>query len=357
MKKNTFIIAEAGVNHNGDVNLAHQLIDVAKDAKADAVKFQTFRADELVTPDAQKASYQKQNTDGNTTQLSMLQKLQLTEDAHLELQQHCNEIGIDFLSTPFDLISLAFLVEELEMQKIKISSGDITNGPLLHACAQLSSEIILSTGMSTVDEIQDALAVLAHGYSSQQEPCKNAFVEAFSSEAGRDSLQQYVTLLHCTSQYPAPHNELNLNAIPYMQETFGLPVGYSDHSEGIVASISAVAIGAEIIEKHFTLDKNMDGPDHKASLMPEELQELVSSIRTVDVAMGKLEKTVQPSELETRKHVRKSIVASREIGVGEAITEDNITLKRPATGKSPMEYWEVVGEISEHKVHKDEHIF
>ena len=356
MKKNTFIIAEAGVNHNGDVNIAHQLIDVAKDAKADAVKFQTFRADELVTPYAQKSNYQKQNTKSNTSQLSMLQKLQLTEDAHRELQQHCNEIGIEFLSTPFDLMSLAFLVEELGMQKIKISSGDVTNGPLLHACAQLGSEIILSTGMSTVDEIQDALSVLAHGYSSRQEPCKNAFVEAFSSESGRDSLQQYVTLLHCTSQYPAPYNELNLNAIPYMQETFGLPVGYSDHSKGIVASVAAVAIGAEIIEKHFTLDKDMDGPDHKASLMPEELQELVSSIRTVDVAMGKLEKTVQPSELETRKHARKSIVASRNIGAGETITKENTALKRPATGKSPMEYWEVVGVTSNQEIKENAHI-
>lgn len=353
---NTFVIAEAGVNHNGDVNIAHQLIDVAKDAKADAVKFQTFRADELVTPYAQKANYQKQNTKSNTSQLSMLQKLQLTEDAHRELQQHCNEIGIEFLSTPFDLMSLAFLVEELGMQKIKISSGDVTNGPLLHACAQLGSEIILSTGMSTVDEIQDALAVLAHGYSSRQEPCKNAFVEAFSSEAGRDSLQQYVTLLHCTSQYPAPYNELNLNAIPYMQETFGLPVGYSDHSKGVVASIAAVAVGAEVIEKHFTLDKDMDGPDHKASLVPEELKELVSSIRTVDVAMGNLEKTVQASELESRQHARKSLVATRDIQKGEKISAESVSVKRPRVGRSPMEYWEIIGELSKQKVHKDEHI-
>lgn len=356
MKKNTFIIAEAGVNHNGDVNLAHRLIDVAKDANADAVKFQTFLAEELVTPYAQKANYQKQNTAGNTSQLSMLQKLQLSQEAHCELQQHCNDIGIKFLSTPFDLLSLKFLVEELEIQTIKISSGDITNGPLLHACARAGCEIILSTGMSTMEEIQEALAVLAHGYSCLQLPRKSAFDEALSSAAGQESLQQNVTLLHCTSQYPAPVNELNLNAIPFMKQAFGLPTGYSDHSEGIIASIAAVAIGASVIEKHFTLDKNMEGPDHSSSLTPEELQELVSSVRATELAMGNVEKKVQASEFETMQHVRKSIVAARDIEQGEEISAESIAFKRPGTGRSPMDYWEVIGELSKKKVHQDEHI-
>jgi N-acetylneuraminate synthase len=354
MKKSTFIIAEAGVNHNGDVNLAHRLIDVAKDANADAVKFQTFLAEEIATPHAQKANYQKQNTAGNTSQLSMLQKLQLSQEAHFELQQHCNDIGIEFLSTPFDLLSLKFLVEELGIQTIKISSGDITNGPLLHTCARAGGEIILSTGMSTMEEIQEALAVLAHGYSCQQLPCKRAFDEALSTAEGQESLQRNVTLLHCTSQYPAPVNELNLNAIPFMKQAFGLPTGYSDHSEGIVASIAAVAIGADLIEKHITLDKNMVGPDHKASLNPGELSALVTSVRIVERSMGEPQKTLQSSERETMELVRKSIVAARDIHKGEIFSLDNLTFKRPCSGESPMSYWEFLGEPSGSDYNKDD---
>ena len=356
MQKKTLIIAEVGVNHNGDPELAKELIEVARNAGADVVKFQTFNALDLVTHNAQKTEYQKNNTGDIGSQLEMLQELQLSEESHRALQNHCNDIGIEFLSTPFDNQSLYFLVDDLKLKTLKISSGDLTNGPLLHKCAKTGCGIILSTGMSNITEIREALGVLAHGYISDQPPNKVAFDEAYQSPAGTSALETKVILLHCTSQYPAPINELHLNAIPYMKEQFGLRVGYSDHSDGIIASIAAAAIGADVIEKHITLDKNMAGPDHKASLDPEELSAVVNSIRIVDRAMGKHQKTLQSSERETLKHVRKSIVAAVNIEKGEKLTVDNITTKRPSIGRSPMDYWEVIGQECTQKFLKDEPI-
>ena len=350
-----FVIAEAGVNHNGDKDLALALIDAAVNADADAVKFQTFRAEELASADAPRAAYQNQTTDKGETQLEMLKRLELPHALHHQLMETCKKKGITFLSTPFDSESLDFLVDVLKLKTLKISSGEITNGPLLLQAGKSGSDIILSTGMSALEEVEGALGVLAFGLTDADgEPSRDAFEEAFASDQGQAALKEKVTLLHCTSEYPAPVEDANLRAMATMRDAFGLRVGLSDHTPGIAVTIAAVALGACIIEKHFTLDRTLPGPDHRASLEPGELKDMVAAIRAVEQALGDGDKVPRPSEKENREIVRKSLVAARDLAKGETITAADLKAKRPGTGVSPMEYWNRLGQILDRDVAEDE---
>ena len=320
-KNTTFIIAEAGVNHNGSFDLAKQLVDKAVWAGADCIKFQTFNSKNLVSKNAQKAEYQKKTTDSSETQLDMLKKLELSKEEFIELRDYCNQKGIQFLSTPFDLESIDFLAS-IGVKTWKVPSGEITNYPFLRAIGKRKESVIMSTGMCTLDEVRDAIEVLKTFGTSD------------------------ITLLHCTTEYPAPYDSVNLKAMLTLQNEFGYRVGYSDHTNGIEIPVAAVAMGATVIEKHFTLDKNMEGPDHKASLEPEELKQMVLSIRNVEVALGNGIK--QPSEAEKNNIAiaRKSIVAACDINKGEVFTEDNLTAKRPGNGISPMKWNDVLGKVA-----------
>ena len=326
-----FVIAEAGVNHNGDLKIAKQLIDTASEAGADAVKFQTFQADSLVCRTAKKAEYQLEMTDKAETQYDMLKKLELTQQMHKELMEHCAKKNIMFLSTPFDLASIA-LLSELGIQIYKIPSGEITNLPYLREIAKQHKKIILSTGMSNMDEVKAAVKVL-----------KNNGAED-------------ITLLHCNTQYPTPISDVNLSAMVRMWEETGLPVGYSDHTQGIEVPIAAAALGAKVIEKHFTLDRNMDGPDHKASLEPQELKQMVAGIRKIEFALGNGVKQLSKSEEPNVEVVRKSIVAATGIKKGEKYTEKNLTTKRPGNGISPMRWDEIIGMTADRDYEMDEMI-
>ncbi|MEO5349158.1 MAG: N-acetylneuraminate synthase [Magnetococcus sp. YQC-3] len=333
-----FIIAEAGVNHNADPQMALRLVEVAAAAGADAVKFQTFRAAELVSPTAAKAAYQQRTTGADESQFAMLHALELDWPTHLLLQARCQEMGIHFLSTPFDLPSLAFLVEEMGLDLLKISSGELTNGPLLWRAAASGRRIILSTGLATLGEVEEALLVLASGFL-QQPPSATLY----HSAAGQQRLRERVTLLHCTSEYPAPFASVNLRAMDTLAHAFGLPVGLSDHSSGIAIPIAAVARGAVVVEKHFTLDRSLPGPDHAASLEPLELVEMVRAIRAVEEALGDGRKIPAAAEWKNREVVRKRLVALTDIAEGERFTEFNLGAKRPGEGISPMEYWRWLG--------------
>jgi N-acetylneuraminate synthase len=337
------IIAEAGVNHNGRLDLALALVDAAADAGADVVKFQTFRADQLVTPDAGKAEYQIRNTGDSGSQLAMLKALELDEAAHRQLLAHCGKRGIGFLSTPFDLVSLGLLTEGLGLKRLKVGSGDLTNAPILLEMARRGCAIILSTGMATMDEIAESLGVLAFGYSGGGQPSRPAFRAALESAEGRAALQRNVTLLHCTSDYPAIADEINLKAMDMLVEVFNLPVGFSDHSEGNAIAIAAVGRGAVMIEKHLTLDRSMAGPDHIASIEPAEFKAMVSGIRLTERALGDGRKVPMPSELKTIPIARKSLVARRQIKRGERFSPETLTVKRPGTGLSPVLYWDYIG--------------
>jgi 2,4-diacetamido-2,4,6-trideoxy-beta-L-gulose transferase len=337
------IIAEAGVNHNGRLDLALALVDAAVDAGADVVKFQTFRADQLATASARKADYQVRNTGAGESQLDMLKTLELDDAAHRRLLAHCAARGIEFLSTPFDHQSLALLVEGLGLKRIKIGSGDLTNAPLLLAIARHGRDVILSTGMATMDEITEALGVLAFGYAGSGSPGKTQFKAAYDGRAGKDALRAKAVLLHCTSDYPAPDDEINLRAMDALAAGFGLPVGFSDHSVGISVPIAAVARGATVIEKHLTLDRSMPGPDHVASIEPAEFKAMVAGIRQVERALGAGGKTPTPSELKTRPIARKSLVARVPIRRGKPFTAENLSVKRPGTGLSPARFWDLVG--------------
>lgn len=341
-----FVIAEAGVNHNGDHDMALALVDAASDAGADAVKFQTFKADALVSAGAEKAEYQKQATDPGESQLEMLQRLELSHDLHHQLFNHCGEKGIRFLSTPFDAGSLRFLVDDLKLDTLKIPSGEITNGPLLLQAGESGCNIILSTGMSTMDEVEEALGVLAFGLTGSGQPSSDAFQESLISDQGKKALTEKVTLLHCTTEYPAPFSDANLKAMDTMRDAFGLRVGLSDHTPGIAVSIAAAARGACVIEKHFTMDRTLPGPDHRASLEPGELKEMIAGIRAVEVALGDGVKKPQPSEVKNLDRARKSLVTLKPVKAGEAFTEDNLGVKRPGGGASPMEYWEKLGQLA-----------
>jgi len=340
----TYIIAEAGVNHNGSIDRAEKLIDAAADAGADAVKFQTFCAEQLLSKSAPKADYQIETTGSDETQFEMLKKLELNEDAHYRLNDKCIKTGIQFLSTPFDEKSIPLLAVGLNLPYLKISSGDLTNAPLLFKAAQTGKLIILSTGMSVMDEIRHALGVLAFGYLSPlQKPSMELFQNAFSSDKGQEILKQNVRLLHCTSEYPTPFDQVNLRAMDTLRETFGLPVGLSDHTEGINVPIAGVARGAQIIEKHFTLDRNLPGPDHRASLEPEELKMMIVGIRQIEKALGSGEKEPSEGEMKNILIARKSLVAAKYINNGDTFSEDNLTVKRPGAGVSPFQFWGILG--------------
>ena len=316
-----YIIAEAGVNHNGSLEIAKRMVDAAKYTGADAIKFQTFKAENIVTKNAEKAEYQVKNTGEDASQYSMLKKLELSYDDFRDLKAYCDNSGIEFLSTPFDLESIDFL-QELGIRFLKIPSGEITNFPYLRKIGQTGMPVIMSTGMSTLEEVGEAIRVLRE-YGSNE-----------------------ISLLHCTTEYPAPLDSVNLKAIQTMAEVFNLPVGYSDHTEGITVSIAAAALGAVIIEKHFTLDRNMEGPDHKASLETDALKTMVQSIRDVEIALGDGEKTPSEHEVKNAAVVRKSIVAKTFIKAGESFTEYNISVKRPGTGISPMNWNSVLGKVA-----------
>lgn len=352
----TYIIAEAGVNHNGDLNLAKQLIDVAAEAGADAVKFQTFRAEQLVSRNAPKAEYQTRTTGKAESQFEMIRKLELTESDHEALIAHARSRGIAFLSTPFDVPSLHLLTKRLGLQTIKIPSGEITNAPFLLAITRAAQRMIISTGMSTLADVEAALGVLAFGFTAPvtATPRRGDFEQAFASEAGQQALRDRVTLLHCTTEYPAPFGEVNLLAMDTMATAFGLPVGYSDHTPGIHVSLAAVARGAQVIEKHFTLDRNLPGPDHKASLEPDELRELVRQIREIEEALGDGIKHPTASEWKNLDVARKSLVAARAIVAGEIFTPENLTCKRPGTGRSPFDFWSVCGQSASRDFSADE---
>lgn len=356
-KKRTYIIAEAGVNHNGSVTMAKELIDVAAECGADAVKFQTFRAEQIVSKTAAKAEYQKRTTNAAESQYDMIKKLELDEDVHEILIEYCQLKGIQFLSTPFDLPSVKLLVNKFDLPYIKIPSGEITNAPFLLEIAKTNKPVILSTGMSTLGEIESALSVLTFGYlHKSQHPCIEAFQQAYSSVEGQQVLQQKVSLLHCTTEYPAPFSEVNLKAMDTLRNAFGLVVGFSDHTPGIAVPIAAVARGAAIVEKHFTLNNNLPGPDHKASLEPEELKKMVEGIRQIEDALGHSCKMPTTSESKNKVVARKSLMTNRAIGKGEKFTEENLATKRPGNGISPMHYWEWLGKTAERDYEQDERV-
>ena len=318
-----FIIAEAGVNHNGSMKLAKKLIDVAVESGADAVKFQTFKAENLVSKNTEKAEYQKKTTTASESQFDMIKKLELDIETHKELITYCLEKEIMFLSTPFDHDSIN-LLGDLGLEIFKIPSGEITNLPYLRHIGSLKKQVILSTGMSTLQEVEDALNILI----------------------STGTLRADITVLHANTMYPTPMDDVNLNAMLTIQKEFDVAYGYSDHTLGIEVDIAAVAMGATVIEKHFTLDKTMDGPDHKASLEPKELKSMVSAIRNIEKAVGSFEKKPSPSETVNIDIVRKSIVANQKINKGDILTDKNITIKRPGKGISPMQWDEIIGTIA-----------
>lgn len=356
--KKTYIIAEAGVNHNGSLELAHKLIDAAVFAGADAVKFQTFKAENIVTKTAPKAEYQKKTTGNEQGQFEMLKALELDESVYFELLEHAKNSKIDFLSTPFDIESLNFLFNELGLDTLKIPSGEITNAPLIFEGAKKADKIILSTGMSTMQEVEDALSIIALALvCPEKTPEKENFASVLNSAEGQKRLKECVTLLHCTSEYPAPPETINLSAMYDLRDTFGLAYGLSDHSDGIAIPVTAVGMGATLIEKHFTLDKTLDGPDHKASLEPNELKEMIQNIRIIEQAIGTGKKKPFEIEKKTAFVVRKSLVAAKPIKKGEIFTEKNVTTKRPANGLSPFKFWKLLGASADKDYKTDEPLF
>jgi N-acetylneuraminate synthase len=342
-----YIIAEAGVNHNGNIKLAHDLIDAAVEAGADAVKFQTFRSENLVTGNAKRAQYQVKNLGQDGSQLAMLKTLELSQDAHFELKDHCENVGIEFLSSPFDGESLEFLCGPLEMPYLKIPSGELTNGPFLLDIARAGKPMILSTGMATMDDIKVSLGVLAHGLLGLEIPTlSDDFIKTLSRDDAMTKLKTKVAILHCTTEYPAQPETINLRAIDTLRDVFGFVTGFSDHSEGIAIPNAAVARGAEILEKHMTLDKSMAGPDHKASINPSEFKAMVHGIRAVEAALGDGCKEPHAVELRNRPIARKALVASCSISKGEVFGEHNLTAKRVGEGMSPMSYWSLLGQLA-----------
>ena len=327
-----FVIAEAGVNHNGSMETAKKMIDAAADAGADAVKFQTFKADSLVRKDAQKAAYQQRNAaNQKESQYEMLKKLELTKEMHQELMDYCKKRDIMFLSTPFDIDSIKMLVD-YGIAVLKVPSGEVTNYPYLREIGRTGKPVIMSTGMCELEEVREAVRTLQENGSGE------------------------ITLLHCNTEYPTPMEDVNLLAMCTLRDEIGMPVGYSDHTQGIEVPIAAAAMGAVVIEKHFTLDRNMEGPDHKASLEPEELLEMVRSIRNIESALGDGIKRPSVSEMKNRDVARKSIVARTNIAKGEVFTEGNLTAKRPGNGISPMQWNEVIGLRADRDYEQDEMI-
>ena len=319
----TIIIAEAGVNHNGDIEIAKKMVKIAKDAGVDYIKFQTGKPENVTSKFALMADYQKKNIGKEESQLEMIKKISLSYDAFTIIKQYCDEIGIKFMSTPFDLESIDVL-NKLDMDFWKIPSGEITNYPYLKKIAKFGEPVILSTGMCEMQDIEAALKVLTDNGLSKDK----------------------ISILHCNTEYPTPFKDVNLLAMNELKERFGVRVGYSDHTKGIEVPIAAVALGAEIIEKHFTLDRNMEGPDHKASLEPDELKAMVSAIRNIELALGDGHKTVSESERKNIAVARKSIVAAKDIKAGEVFSENNLAVKRPGNGISPMDWEKVIGQTA-----------
>lgn len=349
-----YIIAEAGVNHNGERELAFALVDAAAAAGVDAIKFQTFDAARLASKHAPKAAYQKKSTDESESQLAMLKKLELPRTWHVELQAYARQKGIEFLSTAFDPDSLSFLVD-LGMPLFKIPSGELTNGPLLWQFARTGKPLILSTGMATLSEVEQGLAIVAHALESSQEPADIDEVwRCWGNRESRQRLHGHVTLLHCTSQYPTPWSEVNLKAMDTLASAFGLEVGYSDHTEGCLIPVAAVARGAKVIEKHFTLDRLLPGPDHKASLEPDELKRMVSEIRSLELALGDSCKAPQVSEWDTRRAARQQVVATQEIAAGAIFSREDLATARCGQGLPPTALWGLVGRRSARNYHAGE---
>lgn len=350
----TLVIAEAGVNHDGSLARALELVDAAADSGADIVKFQSFKAQSLVTAGARKADYQVANTGDDGGQLEMLRRLELSADDHHALVARCKAGGIRFLSTAFDAESLSFL-GTLDMPAVKIPSGDITHAPLILQAARLGLPLIVSSGMSTLADIEAALGVIAFALTREGPPRGRAdFEAAFTAATAQALLRERVTLLHCVTEYPAPPASVNLRAMETMARAFGLPVGYSDHTLGTEVSIAAVALGATVIEKHFTLDRALPGPDHAASLEPAELGAMVRAIRNVEQALGRSMKAPAAAEIGNRAVARRSIVAARRIARGEVLTFDALAFKRPASGLAPLACWDLIGRTASRDYEADE---
>lgn len=375
MNNKIYIIAEAGVNHNGSLEMARQLIDIASDAGADAVKFQTFTANNLLKKGTKKAPYQQVTTGDATDQYQMIKELELSPEAHFMLAEYAKSKNIDFLSTPFDQPSAKFLADNFSMTYMKVPSCDLTNAPLLYDIAKANKHIILSTGMSKMSEIEDALSIIGFALENTGEkPSQAAFKRSYNRIETQKILANCVTLMHCVSNYPAPRDAINLRSIKTMADTYKIPVGYSDHSLGIDVALMAVAVGAVMIEKHFTIDKNLEGPDHPASLDAKELKEMVTGIRKIEalraegkslaqyiddvadaeIVLGNGIKQPHACELQNIVPMRKSLVANAEIKKGEIIRSEDVIPKRPATGIAPIGYWEIIGSTAEKHYTKDE---
>lgn len=348
----SYVIAEIGVNHNGSIEMAKELIHAAKECGADCAKFQTFKADTLAKSDLVKAEYQQVTSGASETQYQMLKRLELKREDFFVLAEECKAAGIDFMSSAFDVDEAVFLLEKFGMPYFKVASGEISNGPLLFEAAKRGARVLLSTGMSNLADIQSALEILASGYLypnqiPTEEFAKKAFVKA------QTVLQEKVTILHCVSQYPAPYEDLNLWAMRTISEQFRLPIGYSDHSDGHHAAIAALALGARVIEKHITLDKNLPGPDHKASNDIVEFKRFVKFIRSTELALGDGLKKPRESELPNRELIRRSLILRKPIKAGETISAEHLTSKRPGTGLSPLQYWEVLNRKAAHDLSND----
>lgn len=344
MTPRTLIIAEAGVNHNGDIGMALDLVDCAALAGVDLVKFQTFNATKLATAAAPKAAYQSQRADVNESQLAMLKRLQLSPEAHERIIARCEERRVGFLSTPFDTDSLDLLTNRFGLSQIKLGSGELTNAPLLLDAARSGADIILSTGMGTLSEVEEALGVIAFGLTQADAPRSRAdFATVLHQPQVWDKLRERVNLLHCTTDYPAADADINLRTMAVMRAAFGLRVGYSDHTEGKAISLAAIALGATILEKHFTLDRTLPGPDHAASLEPDELSSLVRDIRAVEAALGTGIKQPSAAELANRLVARKSLHVTRGLPKGHLLSDKDLSVMRPGNGLSPMVMWDMIG--------------
>lgn len=356
-KKKIFIIAEAGVNHNGSKKKMFKMIDIASKAGADAIKFQTFKATKLATIKAKKADYQLKTTHNNESHFEMLKKLELSEKDHFKLKDYCKNKKIKFLSTAFDSESLNFLNKKIKLDTFKIPSGELNNLPLLIEFGRTRKKIILSTGMGTLKEIDKAISYIAIGNILGQKKIDKYILKNELSKLTKkkrfEVIKNKVSILHCTTNYPAQNHELNLKVIKSISKTFNLPVGYSDHSMGIYASLAASALGSKIIEKHFTISRKLKGPDHKASLEPNELVSLIKNIRNIELSLGNGIKKPTLSELRNIKTVRKSLVAKANIKKDEIFSEKNLIIKRPGIGISPSKYWQYIGKKSKKNFKRD----
>tara|TARA_B100000965_G_scaffold208510_1_gene174255 strand:- start:21645 stop:22718 length:1074 start_codon:yes stop_codon:yes gene_type:complete len=343
----TFIIAEAGVNHNGSLKKALDLVDIAKGSGADAIKFQTFKTDNLVLKNTELANYQKKNLSIDTDQYTMLKSLELSFNDFKKLSDYCSTKEIEFMSTAFDSESLSFLVKKLGVNVLKVPSGELTNIPFIIEHARTGKKLIISTGMGTIDEVKVALAAANYGMQyKESDPQKKDLIESLDIPYEKSKLKEMVTVLHCSSEYPANIENINLKAMKTIRNAFDVNVGYSDHTLGDEVSVAAVALGAKVIEKHFTISRNLDGPDHKASLEPDELTTLIKKIRNIEMAVGNGEKVPSEQEYELRDIARKSLVAEEDIKIGDTFSFSNIAIKRPGTGMRPIKIFNLIGQVS-----------